>query len=84
MKHVDVKGEKAKKTSLKAKKLDFYKEDSGFVFKPRKPLTRSQLSKGEKSEKLHNETENEKQPAREEIIEISPTEVEVSKERKAK
>ena len=84
VKLVEVKGEKTKKKGLKAKKLYFSKEDSGFVFKPRKPLTWSQLSKGEKYEKLHKEPEKEKQPAREEIIELSPTKAEVITTRKGK
>lgn len=84
VKPVEVKGEKIKKNGLRAKKLDFSSEDSGIAFKPRKLLTRSQLSKGDKYDKLHKEPENKKKPIREEIIELSPTEAEVIKTRKGK
>ena len=41
VKLVEVKGSKIKNNGLTAKKLDFSSEDSGFLFKPIKPLTRS-------------------------------------------
>ena len=51
VKVVDVKGSKKKKKGFTAKKHDFSGEDAGFVFKPRKPLTRLQLAKGVKAGK---------------------------------
>ena len=57
VKAMEVKGGKNKKKGLTAKKLDFSGEYEGFVFKPRKPLTRLQLAKGIKADKKPEETE---------------------------
>ena len=46
-----------KKKGLTAKRLDFSTKDFGYVFNPRKPFTRSQLSKGDKSDKENKEVE---------------------------
>ena len=54
------------------------------VFEPRKPFTRSQLSKGGKLDNMKKETENKKQPIMEEIIELSLAEAEITKWQKGK
>ena len=79
VKVVDIKGRKKKNKGLASKKLDFSGEDAGFVFKPRKPLTRLQLAKGAMANKKIEVTEKGKQPMTEDIIDLSPAKEEIIK-----
>ena len=69
----DIEGDKKKKKKGKTvKKLDFVGEDVGFLFQPRKSLTRLQLAKGAMENKKTEYVEKGTKPIIEDIIDLSP------------
>ena len=65
-----------------AKKLQFSSEDSGFIFKTRKPFTRSQISETITIGNMQQKGDKEKMAAVQEVIVISPIDTKVTKENK--
>ena len=84
VKVVDDKGSKKKNKGFTAKKHDFSGEDAGFMFQPRKPLTRLQLSKGVMASKKTEIIDKGKQPMAEDIIDLSPAKEYIIMQRKGK
>jgi len=82
VKENEVEGSKVKGKGLIAKKLYFSSEDSGFLFKPRKPFTRSQISETITIGNKQQKEDKEKRAAVQEVIVISPIETKVTKENK--
>ena len=84
VKVVDIKGRKKKKKGITPKKLDFSGEDVGFMFQPRKPLTRLQLAKGVMASKRNEVIDKGNQPIVEDIIDLSLLKEEIILQRKGK
>ena len=80
----DIEGDKKKKKGKTVKKLAFAGEDVGFIFQPRKPLTRLQLAKGVMANKKTGDTNKGKQPITEDIVDLSPVAEAVIVQRKGK
>ena len=82
VKATKVKTSKAKGKGLIVKKLDFSLEDSPFLFKPQKPLSRSQISETITIGDSKQKEDKGKGEMAQEVIVISPSETEVIKDKK--
>ena len=69
---------------MTTKNLDFLGEYVGFMFQPRKPLTRLQPAKGVMASKRTQVTDKGKKPMIENIIDLSPAKEDIIVQRKGK